>query len=237
MEEPKLNGVPLADMGWIVKSQTVPRAEADLVVDNVPGMDGYIDLTHRIGGMPSLRPMEAQIVLSHYDADDEDIEDDLRALWGAMCGVEATYTPWDMGGLSVTGVWQLKLERRDGRRAEVLATGTCMPELVGNGFVAQLPAAIDVPGTRASWPVFRLVADGTGSVMVQNLTTGLHVELLEDVSEGDVVTIDCQKRSATVGTERARVTLASDWIRLMPGENDLKVFGCTGTVTFHERWV
>lgn len=234
--EPMVNDRSLSDMGWMVKSQSIPRATADVVIDDAPGMYGYIDMTCRPDGYPTLKPMTVELVLAHYDADHSVIEDDLRELWSEMCGVEATYTPWDGETLSVRGVWNLAVTRHEPRRVEVKATGTCDPEFFGDASTTELPGKVRLDCTRPTFPVFQLEATG-GTVSVTNRTTGRHVEVVGDCKAGASVVIDCGTRTATVDGERRSITLASDWMRMLPGDNDVELGGCTGACTNVGRWL
>ena len=49
--------------------------------------------------------------------------------------------------------------------------------------------------------------------------------------------IDFGTMTASAAGSAARVTLASDWADLVPGVNDIYLTGCTGTVTYVERWM
>lgn len=231
-----VNRTPLSDMGWLVTSQDMPRATAELTLEHFPGRDGYVDLSAREAGLPTLQPMSVELVLAHYDADTEEVERDIEQLWAAMAGLEATYTPWDCRGLAVRGVWQLEVTSRTPRSAEVRATGTCQPWLEGATRTCRAGGAVRVGGTRPTPPRFELTATG-GMLSVGNSATGRSVSLLDAQTEGTAVVIDFGTMTASAGGSTARVALASDWSDLVPGVNDIYLTGCAGTVTYVERWM
>ena len=116
------------------------------------------------------------------------------------------------------------------------ATGTCQPWLEGATRTCQAGGTVRVGGTRPTPPRFELTATG-GKLAVANAATGRSVSLLDAQTAGTAVVIDFGTMTASAAGSAARVTLASDWADLVPGVNDIYLTGCTGTVTYVERWM
>ena len=78
-------------------------------------------------------------------------------------------------------------------------------------------------------------AGGNASVAYRDRV--LQVE--DDLVVGDVLVLDCMRQRASVNGEdrTAKVTMASDFFELEPGDCSLQLSGISGgTCEFRERW-
>ena len=235
--EPTLDGVRLADAGWVVTASDIPRAQARTCAVDVPGADGFADATLRVHGLPRLAPVEGTVELTHLCAEEADVERDLAWRW-SKAGQIVRFEPWDRGGLAYECLWSPAVAERRHGSAVVSVGVTAQPAAFGARRSATVPrgGALPVGGTWPTAPTFRLTASG-GQMSVSLAETGESVALASAPAQGSSVVLDMAAMSALVNGQAARVSLLSDWFRLPPSGATLSVSGGAGTVEWEERWL
>jgi predicted phage tail component-like protein len=93
-----------------------------------------------------------------------------------------------------------------------------------------------VDGTYKTYPVYTLT--GTGDVIkVTSMDTSAYVQTIDKVDKGTEIVIDMANQRVTRGGSYFPVTLGSDFTALDVGNNNVKVAGASGSVTWSERWL
>lgn len=92
----------------------------------------------------------------------------------------------------------------------------------------------DVQGALPAYPVLTLTASST-TVKVTNQVTGEFVSV-PDLTSGTEVVVDMGKQLATANGYFAPVDLLSDFFSI-EGNAQVKVEGCSGTLTYRERYL
>lgn len=154
----------------------------------------------------------------------------------------------DDGGLCYMAVPSGAGEPKGFASAESSSLTFLVPEPVMLGdsmsvtVVAGSPATAGVGGTAKARPT--IVATGavrdssTGLWGVRDTASGSFVRVALPTASPSSVTIDCERRTATVNGQSALVTLDSDWLELAPGAHALAVDGTgSATLTWRERWI
>lgn len=120
------------------------------------------------------------------------------------------------------------------------------PVMLGDEVSVTVPSGatmgVGVGGTAPARPLIgasAAVRDGsTGLWGVRDTASGSFVRVALPTASPSAVTIDCERRTATVNGESALVTLDSDWLELSPGAHALAVDGTgSATITWRERWL
>ena len=120
------------------------------------------------------------------------------------------------------------------------------PVMLGDRMAATVPsgatASVGVGGTAPARPLIGASAavrnPSTGLWGVRDTASGSFVRVALPTASPSAVTIDCERRTATVNGESALVTLDSDWLELAPGAHALAVDGTgAATLTWRERWL
>ena len=119
------------------------------------------------------------------------------------------------------------------------------PVMLGDEVSVTVPSGttlgVGVGGTAPARPTIAAtgaVRDGsTGLWGVRDTASGDFVRVALPTASPSAVTIDCERRTATVNGQSALVTLDSDWLELAPGAHQLALDGTgTATITWRERW-
>lgn len=93
--------------------------------------------------------------------------------------------------------------------------------------------ALTVGGTAPTYPHFEIKATSNRVV----LTNGDGQQVTAECSNGSIVRFDMERRRVTVNGSDARVTLASRFFQLEPGDNSVHVSGGSGSVRYREAWL
>ena len=154
----------------------------------------------------------------------------------------------DDGGLCYMAVPDGSADSKRLYWQEAVAISFLVPEpvMLGDRMTATVPsgatASVGVGGTAPARPVIVATAavrdSSTGLWGVRDTASGDFVRVALPTASPSAVTIDCERRTATVNGQSALVTLDSDWLELAPGAHALAVDG-TGdaTLTWRERWL
>lgn len=100
-------------------------------------------------------------------------------------------------------------------------------------------ARFRVEGTWRTEPVITVRASASSTFMVR-LDDGAALTLAEPTKNGDVVVFDCARKTCTINgvAADAKVSLASDFFWLEPGEHTLGLRACSlVSCDFYERWL
>lgn len=92
---------------------------------------------------------------------------------------------------------------------------------------------LTVGGTAPTAPLFEIKASSNRVT----LTKGDGQQVTAECSNGSVVRFDMERRRATVNGSDTRVTLASRFFQLEPGESSVHVSGGSGSVRYREAWL
>lgn len=90
-----------------------------------------------------------------------------------------------------------------------------------------------IGGTYPTSPVFEITASSSSVT----LTKGDGQLVKAECSSGSIVRFDMDRKRVTVNGSDTRVTLASRFFRLDPGENTIRVSGGSGSVRYREAWL
>lgn len=84
------------------------------------------------------------------------------------------------------------------------------------------------------------VLTDTDEIVITNVTTGEYIKLSGNYVQGDKIIIDLEKQYVERNgyNDMKNVTIDSDFIRIIPGENQLTLSSnVKGTLTYTERWL
>lgn len=213
-------------------------APIDTITKSVPGMDG--DIFMRAQLKPLVIPVRVRLNLPSMDH--RNVALIRRKITSKLVTAKPAklilpdepdlhYIAKLTGASDLTNLWSTGSADLEFTAFEPVAYGRERTSVVGPS------TTLNVGGTWQTKPTFALTATTAGKVKVLNADTQEFVLLHANVATGAKVTIDMQAQTVRVNSNLAVVDVSSDFFALAPGENDIRITGATGSITWTERWI